>query len=370
MGVAYSLPALFRVPGPLDVAALQMALARVCLRHEALRARFVDVDGEPAQVISDELPRVEVSMLAGVPAGRRDEAVAAWARDRIGRRFDLAGPLLRCAVAVLADDDHVLLLNMHHIVSDGWSLGVLLDELAMFYREALGGPPATAPALPLRYTDFAAWQRDVLSGETLAGELAFWEQYLAGSPDLVDLPTDRPRPPQPSYRGDTATVAIPADAADRLREWGRARGATPFMVFLAGYALLLSTWSGSDDVVVGTPVSGRSHPQSQDLIGLFVNTIVLRADVSGDPPFADLLERVRQACVAAYAHQDVPFDLVVERLRPDRDPSRNPLFQTFFAYEPVAGQPEFGGVTARPVDLSDATAKFDLSLSMIEQSDG
>ncbi|MFI7217028.1 amino acid adenylation domain-containing protein [Micromonospora maritima] len=370
VGVAYSLPALFRVPGPLDVAALQMALARVCLRHEALRARFVDVDGEPAQSVSDELPRVEVTVRAGLPAERRDAAVADWARERIAVPFDLSGPLLRCAVVVLADDDHALLLNMHHIVSDGWSLGVLFDELSRFYREATGGAPAAAPALPLRYTDVAAWQRDVLSGEALEAELAFWERHLAGSPDVLDLPTDRPRPPRPSYRGDTATRAIPAGVADRLREVGRAHGATPFMVFLAAYASVLSVYGGADDVVVGTPVSGRNHPGSEGLIGLFVNTIAVRTDLSGDPPFTELVERVRQTCLAAYAHQDVPFDLVVERLRPERDLSRNPLFQVFYAYEPVGGRPEFGPVAAHPVDLADTTAKFDLSLSMIEQPDG
>ncbi|MER5703208.1 amino acid adenylation domain-containing protein [Micromonospora sp. NPDC002296] len=367
VGVVYSLPAAFRVAGRLDVPALQVAVDRVCRRHEALRARFVDLGGEPAQLVSGELPRIEVTRLA---VGDRDAAVSGWVREQIARPFDLGGPLARCAVAVLAEDDHAVVVNMHHIVSDGWSLGVLFDELSMFYREAVGGEPARPAELPIQYVDYAAWQRDTLRDDRLEAELAFWEGQLAGAPELLDLPTDHPRPARQSYRGDIAEQFIPVETAGRLRELARAHGATPFMVFLAGYAMLLGVHSGQDDIVIGTPVSGRGHPQSQDLIGLFVNTIVLRADLGQDPPFVELLDRVRRACVAAYSHQEVPFDLVVERLRPDRDLSRNPLFQTFFSYEPASGTPDFGGVPVRPVDVTDTTAKFDLSLSMVEQPDG
>ncbi|SCL14613.1 amino acid adenylation domain-containing protein [Micromonospora nigra] len=368
VGVAYSLPAAFRVAGRLDVAALQVAVDRVCRRHAALRARFVDVGGEPVQLVSGELPRVEITRLSA--SADRDAAVTGWVREQIARPFDLGGQLLRCAVAVLAEDDHAVVLNMHHIVSDGWSLGVLFTELSDFYREATGGAPVRPAELPIQYVDHAAWQRDTLRGDRLEAELAFWQEQLAGAPELLDLPTDRPRPARQSHRGDIAEQFVPAETADRLRELARAHGATPFMVFLAVYAMLLGVYSGQDDIVVGTPVSGRGHPQSQDLIGLFVNTIVLRADLHGDPSFVELLERLRRTCVAAYSHQEVPFDLVVERLRPDRDLSRNPLFQAFFAYEPTSGTPDFGGVPVHPVDVTDTTAKFDLSLSMVEQPDG
>ena len=363
----YNVPAAVRLSGPLDAPALERALGQVVRRHEPLRTRFAEVDGAPVQVVDPfrgfTLP---VEDLSALPAAEREAEARRRAGDDASRPFDLAaGPLFRAALLRLAADEHVLLVAMHHAVTDGWSLELFFAELSALY--AAGGDAARAalPPLPVRYADYAGWQRARLAGEAPRRELAYWRERLAGAPALLELPTDRPRPAVQSFRGARERVELPAALLARLEAVGRAEGATLYMVLLGAFQLLLSRHAGSDDVVVGSPVAGRTRRELEGLIGLFVNTLVLRTDLSGDPTFRALLGRVRQATLGAYDHQELPFDRLVEELHPERSLSHAPLFQVMFALDDAAGVPErVGGLEARRVEAEHAAAKFDLTLSL------
>ncbi|HZF10318.1 MAG TPA: amino acid adenylation domain-containing protein, partial [Thermoanaerobaculia bacterium] len=294
------------------------------------------------------------------------------AREEALRPFDLGrGPLLRATLLRLAEPRHLLLLTLHHIVADGWSMGILVRELGELYGAAAAGRPAVLPELPISYADFAVWQREWLAGGALAEPLAWWREHLAGAPAVLDLPLDRPRPPVPSFRGAHLPVRLPADLSRALAVYGRTRGATPFMVLSAAFAALLSRLSGAEDLVVGSPVANRERPEVSGLIGFFVNTLALRHDLSGDPAFAGFLDRVRTGTMAALAHQDVPFERLVEELAPERDLRHTPLFQVFFALQnaPV-GPLALPGLALEPLLLSNGRAKFDLSLALAEAVDG
>jgi hypothetical protein len=233
----------------------------------------------------------------------------------------------------LGAERHVLLLAMHHIVSDGWSMGVLTRELGELYRGFLQGRPASLPVLRVQYRDFARWQRGWLKGEVLERELAHWRERLAGAPQVLELPTDRPRPPVESHRGAVYSLTLPRELLERLQGLSRREGATLFMTLLSGFALLLARYSGQQDLLIGTPVANRNRAEIEGLIGFFVNTLVLRADTSGEPTVREFLARMREACLDAYAHQDLPFERLVEELQPSRDMSRNPVYQVRFALQ-------------------------------------
>ncbi|HSK77358.1 MAG TPA: amino acid adenylation domain-containing protein, partial [Thermoanaerobaculia bacterium] len=325
----YNIPAAVELSGRLDRAALAAALGEVVRRHEALRTAFSAVAGEPVQVVSEPagfpLPLID---LEGVPEEEANRLALAEAR----RPFDLArGPLLRAALLRLGAERHMALLTMHHIVSDGWSTGVLVRELGALYAAFLEGLPSPLPELAIQYADFAAWQRRHLSGERLESELAWWRERLAGMPPALDLPTDHPRPAVRSARGATHGFAIDGEGLAGLTALSRRHGATLFMTLLAGFATLLQRITGEDDLGVGTPIAGRTRVETEPLIGLFVNTLVLRADLSGEPDFAELLVRVREATLSAYAHQEVPFERLIEDLAPERDLARPPLVQVLFS---------------------------------------
>ncbi len=350
-GAAYNIPAALRLQGDLDVPALAAALREIVHRHEILRTSYPTVDGRPVQRIDpDPSPTLAVVDLRTAPdpeaAARRLLAEAA------ARPFDLErGPVLRALLLRLGETDWTALLNLHHIAGDGWSVGVLIRELGALYAGAV------LPELPVQYADFAAWQRAL----PLDGQLAFWRERLAGAPGQLDLPADRPRPAVSSQRG--------ASQRDRLAI-ARHEGATPFMVLLTAFAALLSRHSGQTDLVVGTPVAGRTRAETEGLIGLFLNTLALRVDLSGDPGFGELLERVRAATLEAFAHQDLPFERVVEELDPVRDLSRTPVFQVQLVLQNAPMSPlELPGLTLSPLEIETATSKFDLSLTAAEDGD-
>ncbi len=362
----YNISGAVRLVGALAVPALAGSLAAVVARQESLRTTFAVEDGEPVQRIAPPgpfpVPRVDLSSL---PEARREGEVLRLAAAAAARPFDLArGPLLRTALLQLRPAEHVLVLVVHHIVADGWSMEVLLREVIAAYGALAAGQPPRLPALPLQYADFAAWQRRFLSGAGLARQLAWWRAALAGVPEVLALPADRKRPPRQSFAGGEVRSVLPAATRDSLTALARREGASLFMVLLAAFEVLLSRHSGQEDLTVGTPIAGRGSREIEGLLGFFVNTVVLRADLAGDPPFTGLLARVRGAALDAYAHAEVPFEKLVAELAPRRDASHSPLFQVLLSFEDLAtgsGIKSLPGLAILPLAIPDTTAKFDLS---------
>jgi amino acid adenylation domain-containing protein len=369
----YNLPAAVRLRGPLDVAALGRAFEHLVARHETLRTTFSERDGLPVQVIADpahfELPVTDLSHLAA--DGRESEALR-LADEEASAPFDLtAGPLLRVKLLRLTEDEHVLLLTMHHIVSDGWSMGVLVREMSALYAAYSSGEEPALDELPIQYADFAVWQREWLQGETLERQLSYWREHLRGAPPVLELPTDRPRPAVQTYAGSSVSVILGPELAERLRELSRREGATLFMTLLAAFNVLLSRWAGTSDVVVGSDIANRNRAETEGLIGFFVNMLVLRTNLGDDPTFRGLLGRVRESALDAYAHQDLPFEKLVEELQPERDLSHPPLFQVVFVLQNApAGGSEFGGVGVEPLGQAGRTAKYDLTFVLTEFEGG
>jgi amino acid adenylation domain-containing protein len=369
----YNIPSAVRLTGELDVAALERSLREIVRRHETLRTTFREAGGEPAQVIDPDLSlELPVVDLGGLPAAEREAEALRLAREEAQRPFDMArGPLLRATLLKLAPQEHVVLLVMHHVVSDGWSMGVFYRELAALYQGFAGGGPAPLPELPVQYADYAAWQRDWLRGEVLERQLAYWKERLAGAPAALEMPTDRPRPPVQTVRGATEPFLISGPLLARLKALCQREGCTLYMALLAAFQTLLHRYSGQEDVCVGSPVAGRTRPELEGLIGFFVNTLVLRGDLSGDPTFRELLGRAREVCLGAYAHQDLPFELLVEALQPQRDLSRTPLFQVMFILQntPLPSL-DLPGLSLSPLEADSGTAKFDLLLALAETEQG
>ncbi|MBM7114700.1 non-ribosomal peptide synthase/polyketide synthase [Archangium primigenium] len=370
----YNIPAAVRLEGTLDVSALERAFAELVHRHESLRTTFVEAGGTPVQKIAPSLDiTVSVERLAQYPAAEHEARVEHLAREEARRPFDLArGPLLRVKLLQLGETQHVLVLTMHHIISDGWSMGVLIREVAALYRAFASGQPAPLAELPLQYADYAAWQREWLWGETLESQLTYWRQQLAEAPQALELPTDKARPAVQSYRGASQPVRLPADLSRAINTLAQREGATPFMVLLAAFNAVLSRYSGQQDLTVGTPIAGRAHAGTEGLIGFFANTLVLRTRLEGNPSFRELLGRARQTALDAYAHQDVPFEKLVEELKPQRDLSRSPFFQVMLALrqDPLPDL-ELPGITStRELAVETLTSKFDLTLSLVDSEQG
>jgi aspartate racemase len=370
---AYSVPCTLRLVGALDVAALQHALDALVARHEILRTTFAESDGEPVQII---LPASGVAIarsdLSGVAADRRTAEARRVASADQHAAFDLERePPLRVRLIRLGPDEHVLVLVMHHIICDGWSFAVLLRELGELYSASAEGRAPRLPELPVQYADFAAWQRELLAGGGMERGLAYWREKLADAPGAIGLPTDRARPARPSFRGDAVSIELGADLLRDLRRVSHTRHATLFMTLLAGFKLLLARYTGQTDLVVGSPIANRTRTELEGLIGFFVNTLPLRTDLSGDPPFLDVLSRVRETALGAFAHQDMPFDRLVEELRPERVVSRSPLFNVMFALQnaPSSGL-QLAGVTVETMELGHTTAKLDLTLFAFEGASG
>ncbi|MEO7330145.1 MAG: amino acid adenylation domain-containing protein, partial [Minicystis sp.] len=372
---SYNIPAAIRLTGPLDIGALESALAAVVARHEVLRTIFATVEGRPVQVI---LPSVEIPVPLRDLSARSPEERERAARDAIAFEaelpFDLAeGPLLRARVLRLSADEHVLLLTMHHIVSDARTRTLLSREISAFYAAAQSGEPARLPPLPVQYVDYAAWQRQWLSGEVLDRKLAYWRAQLAGATRALELPTDRPRPAVPTRRGQRRMIRFSPQLSQAIEALSRREGVTLFMTLLAAFDVLLFRYTGQEDFVVGSPVLDRPRPELEGLIGFFLNTVVLRARLSGDLSFLDLLERVRETCLGAYTHQDVPFERLVEELEPDRELGRSPLFQVLFTLDNAPRERDgatLPGLKRRSAEAPSTTAKYDLSLGMINGPGG
>ena len=365
----YNIPVALRLKGSLDFVALQSSLDALVARHEILRTTFPSENGAPRQHIH---PAGRVAIETEALTGADEMSLRRAAAQHARAPFDLAnGPLLRAKLLRLAVGEHILLLTMHHIVSDGWSMAILTDDLATLYGQFAGGAPQPTVLENIQYADFAVWQREWLNPARVSGQLAYWREQLRGAPVHLELPTDHPRPAVLTYRGGVQALHISPSIIDVLRSLSQRENATLFMTLLAAFEVLLSRLSGQDDFLIGTPIAGRQRVETERLIGFFVNTLVLRADLSGTPTFRDLLGRVRRAALDAYSHQDLPFEKLVEELHPQRDPARNALFQVMFVLQnaPVS-EMERAGLRFTPQVLDNETAKFDLTLTVEETAAG
>lgn len=375
---AYNIPASVRLIGPLDMAAAQASINEIIRRHEVLRTTFGSVDGHVSQVIAPSLSLpMPVTDLRALPPAEREAAAREAVHEEAQRPFELAsGPLLRVSFLRLTDNEHVLLLTIHHVVSDDWSMGVFVGELAALYPAFAKGQPAPLPELPIQYADYAAWQRSDSHKQLLQSQLEFWKERLAPLVGQPPIPTDRTRQPTQTYHGERRFRMFPEALAAQLKALSQQEETTLFIVLLAGINILLRQYMGGSQIVVGSPVAGRSKREIEELIGFFVNTVVLRTDLSGDPSFRDLLVRAREVTTSAYSHQDVPFEQVVESLRTQRDQNQGALFQVFFNMLNAASQQvEIPGLTIKPfgdfiVGAPDVGAKFDVTFVAVEHPHG
>jgi len=366
----YNIPVALRLDGPLDETALRQAFITLVARHDSLRSTFPAVNGAPTLCIGPVHDPLTVLAPPAWPADAHADRLRDWIDEQVHQPFDLAnGPLLRLHLLRTGPQSHVLLINMHHIISDGWSMGVLVREWSQLYGAAVRGEACELPALAIRYSDYAAWQKDWLEQGALAAQLAYWQTQLAGLPELLELPTDAPRPAVMRHRGRHLKSRLPADVVAPMRQLGQAHGATLFMTLLAAFDVLLHRYSGQDDVAVGTPIANRQNHQTEGLIGFFINTLVLRSQIDASQPFTHLLQQVRRTAMDAYRHQDVPFELLVEKLNPARSMSHAPLFQVMFMLQAME-QPELAGLTLSVLEPNYRVAKFDLTLTAAEQADG
>ncbi|WP_369185677.1 amino acid adenylation domain-containing protein [Streptomyces sp. Y1] len=368
---AYVIPAAARLDGPLDTAVLRAALREIVRRHESLRTTFELRDGQPVQVVRAELPLdlTEEDLGAG---GLDEELFHRRMSELRGEPFDLAaGPLLRLRLLHVGPQEAVLLVAMHHLVSDGWSVGVLVSELLALYEAFAAGRPSPLPDLEIHYGDFAGWQQQWLRDADLTADLAYWRAHLAGAPAALALPTDRPRPAVQGFHGASVPFALPEPLMRELGALAKRHGATTYMALLAAFQVLLHRHADQDDVVVGVPTAGRGRAEVEPLIGFFVNTLPVRTDLSGNPDFVQVLTRTRDACLGLYAHQDVPFERIVTELRPARDLSRPPVFQTCLTYQsdPLPAR-ESAGLRLRRLPVRAEGARFDLELQCFDDNGG
>ncbi|RCJ21836.1 non-ribosomal peptide synthetase [Nostoc minutum NIES-26] len=369
----YNIPAVVRIAGRLNIFALQQSLNEIVRRHEALRTTFTTVDRQPVQIIhSNQTLTVPIINLEEYSKSDRQTQYLQLAAQEAKQPFDLSQlPLLRAKVLRLSSEEHILLLTMHHIVSDGWSLGVLVRELANFYDAFSNHQPVSLSPLAIQYGDYAVWQRQRLQGDLLETQLNYWKQQLAGSLPVLQLPTDRPRPPVQTFYGARQKLQLSKSLSQAIANLSQQAGVTPFITLLTAFKILLYRYTGQADIIVGSPVANRDRAETEDLIGFFINTVVLRTNLEGNPTFQKLLSSVRDVVLEAYNHQELPFEKLVETLQPERDMSHTPLFQVMFALQ-NAPMPalEFSGLQLTPLEIDNGTAKFDLTLDLEETPDG
>lgn len=382
----YNIPSALRLQFPINIPALELSLNEIVRRHETLRTTFTVINNEPKQVIAPvrgiPLPVIDLRIF---PPLRREYEAQRLAAEEAQGRFDLErGPLFRSKLLQLDEADYALLLTMHHIISDGWSFGVLIRELSTLYTAYSANQPSPLPDLPIQYVDFAQWQRRWLQGERLKALLDYWKKQLSGAPTVLELPSDRPRPAVQSFRGASQGFTITSFILSRLKALSQHEGVTLFMTVLAAFNVILHRYTGQTDLVVGTPIANRNLTQLEALIGFFVNTLVLRLDLSGNPTFRELVQRVREVTFGAYAHQDLPFEKLVEELQPERSLSHNPLFQVMFTLDSFSVADKQSEASAAPKEaphkspdtptsvtpVINSTSKFDLSFWMTEMEDG
>ncbi|MBD1942369.1 AMP-binding protein, partial [Coleofasciculus sp. FACHB-712] len=370
---SYNIPAAVRVEGTLDAIALEQSLNAIVERHEVLRTAFTTVNGQPVQVITPQLkltlPFVDLREL---PNTEREQAVRQFATAEAQKPFDLTqAPLLRVSLLHLSEFEYVVLFTMHHIVSDGWSMGIFIQELVTFYKAFSSSKFSPLPELSIQYADFAVWQRQWLQGEVLESQIAYWKKQLGGNLPVLDLPTNRPRPAVQTFQGAEEKFVLSKALTEALTKLGQQQGATLFIVLLAAFKTLLYRYTGQEDILVGSPIANRNRAELEGIIGFFANTLVLRTDLSNNPTFKELLGRVREVALGAYSHQDLPFEKLVEVLQPDRDLSRNPLFQVLFALRNVPTQTlELPGISLSLEEMESQTARFDLVLNLSQEAGG
>jgi len=370
-GAAYTMPGALHLQGALDRIALQGSFIKIAERHETLRSRFVAVDGLPVVRFAEEQPALEEVDLGHLRAEEREVRLRELVCADAARPFDLEkGPLLRATLVACGEESHVLLVNIHHIVSDGWSMGILMREWSALYNALASKEPSPLPPLPIQYADYAHWQREYLRGTELRRQLDYWRTALSGAPDRLELPTDFPRPAVQQYRGGTLDFQLPVYLVDGLRAIGDRAGASLFMVLLSAFAALLARYSGQNELVIGSPVANRSRREVENLIGFFVNTIALRLAVEPGASFYELLAQVRGVALGAYAHQEVSFEQLVEEVKPERNLSHAPIFQVLFSLQSTPpSQPEFDGLGVSSLEGENAISKYDLTL-MFDELDG
>ena len=370
---AYNMTAAVRLSGPLDVEALEQTFTEIVRRHEVLRTTFSNTNGQPVQLIQEpcslSLPLVDLS---ASPLEEREQEARRLADKQAQMPFSLAsGPLLRVLLLRLAEEEHVLVAVLHHIISDGWSIGVLVREMMALYEAYRQGQKSPLAELPIQYADYALWQREWLQGAALAEQLEYWRKQLAGAPPLLQLPTDRIRTAARRYEGEAHNFVLQQSLAKNLKEVSRKEGVTPFMTLLASFQVLLQKYTGQNDLIVGTDIANRNRVETENLIGFFVNQLALRTDLSGDPTFSELLHRVREVTLGAYAHQDLPFDKLVEELQPERSLSHTPLFQVLFVVQNApASSLQLSNLSLSSLDFDNTTSKFDLILMIMETDEG
>jgi aspartate racemase len=357
----YNISASFHLSGPLSIALLERSFSEVLRRHEALRTSFPAVDGRPRQVVAPPpkfvLPKVD---LREIPEPTRAKLLRRMLTELSQLPFDLGtGPLIRATLFQTSDAEHMLLMTLHHIIIDRWSYVLLWGELALLYETFSRGLPSPLKELPIQYADFALWQRRWLEGEMLESRLSYWRKKLAGAPLVLDLPTDRPRPPEQTFRGKRLYRVQPKALWSRLKALGREEHATLYMTLLAAYYVLLLKHTGREDLIVGTPFANRDRVETENLIGYLLNVLVLRVDASGDPTFRELLGRVRETATGAYANGELPFGRLVEELKPERDLSRNPIFQVTFVFV------DHQGMDVNSPDLSQTKVDFDSGAAVV-----
>ena len=370
----FNIPMAFKIDGRLDTTALQTAVNTMFTRHASLRTTFhYGEDGQPHQHIADDthLPMEQVDF-STLPEGVQEEKVEEWIREEAGRPFSLStGPLVRIAHLRLADDQHILVVVMHHIITDGWSMGIFVREFVSLYVSQVKGFPLNLPELRVQYADFAAWQQSWLQGDVLEEQLTFWQNHLADAPAVLSLPTDLPRPKMQSTRGGFHNQLLPQQLTPALTKFSQTHKSTLFMTLIAAYNILLMRYTQQNDIVVGTPIANRNHPDIENIIGFFVNMLPLRTQISDDETFSSLLEKVRQTALDAYNHQDIPFEQVVNLLQPERDTSHSPIFQVSFALQNNdTALPQLDGLSLTPLEADSQTAKYDLTLIMTETNNG
>ncbi len=371
--IAYNIPLGMKLIAPLDLTVFERCVSEIVSRHETLRTTFANVGGTPVQIISPaskvSLPVVDLSELSET---ERANEVARARQTEVKTGFDLVnGPLWRAKLLRLAAHEHIVLFTLHHSIADGWSLNVLVREMIELYSAFSAGHRSPLEPLPVQYADFAIWQREWLQGDVLQEHLDYWRKKLSGAPMRLELPTDRPYTLNGKREGALHRFMIPPDVTAKLKDIARREEATPFMVLLAGFAALLFRYSGQEDILIGTAIAGRQRAELEKLIGCFVNTLVVRTDLGRNPSFRELVSRVREAMLGAYAHQDVPFEKVVEELQPERNLTNNPLFQVLMVMLNLPrGKVFLEGLQMEWLEIEEVSAKIDLSLVIGEYDEG
>ncbi|NEQ84081.1 MAG: AMP-binding protein, partial [Moorea sp. SIO2I5] len=370
---AYNRPTNIRLTGSLKVNVLERAINEIVGRHEVFRTSFIPVDGQPIQAIAPSLTvKLLIIELSHLPSNEQEIEVERIAVEEAQQRFDLSKlPLIQAKLLRLSEEENILLLTIHHIIFDGWSAGVLLKELAVNYEAFATGKSSPLPPLPIQYADFAIWQRQRLQGEKLESQLAYWKKQLGGSLPVLELPTDRPRRPVQTFQGAKQNLLLPQNLSDSLKKLSLRAGVTLFMTLLAAFQILLYRYTGEEDIIVGTPIAGRDSIEIEQLIGVFINTLVLRTQLNGNFTFSELLAQVREVALGAYAHQDIPFEKLVEELQPERDLSHTPIFQVLFQLRNLPSQVvEVQGLKFQDFQFDRGIAQFDLTLDIVDRTQG